>query len=82
MPQENKVEELTKLRQLLDKAKEKMAVAKSNRDRLLKDLRHLKITSVEQAREKAEELRAEAEKLDQEAVVLLDRASKMLGRFE
>jgi len=74
--------ELTQLRQKLDKAKEKLAVAKSNRDRLLKDLRQFKVGTVEQAREKAEALRAEAEKLDKEAGILLDRAAKLLEKFE
>jgi predicted nuclease with TOPRIM domain len=74
--------ELTQLRQKLDKAKEKLAIAKADHSRLLKDLRQSKTTTVEQAREKAETLRGEAEKLDQEAGTLLDRASKLLERFE
>ena len=82
MPQGNKMDELVQLRQKLDKAKEKLAVAKANRDRLLKDLRHHKLSNVEQARKKAESLRGDAEKLDGEASILLQRAAKLLERFE
>lgn len=82
MPQKSVEAQLTELRAQLGKAKERLAVAKANRERLTKELRSMKITTIEQAREKVESLQAEASKLEKEAGIFLDRAAKLLERFE
>lgn len=75
-------EQLANFKTRLAKARETLAVMKSNRERLKQDLKGFKLTDAEQARKKAEALQKEAETLDQEASVLLGRAGKLLERFD
>jgi hypothetical protein len=75
-------EQLHDLRNRLAKAKEQLAVLKSNRERLLRDPHLADITTAEEARTKAAELQAEAGAKEGEAVVLLNRAAKILERFD
>lgn len=75
-------EQLVGFKKRLSEAREKLAVLKDNRGRLLQDLKSFNVTTAEQARKKAEELKKEADALDSEATLLLSRAGKLLERFE
>lgn len=75
-------EQLARFKAKLAGARERLAVLKSDRERLVQDLKSFNVTTAEQARKKAAALQKEAEGLDQAASVLLDRAGKLLERFE
>lgn len=75
-------EQLTRFKTRVTEAKEKLAVLKSNRDRLLQDLKPFGISTVEQAKKKAVVLQKEADTLDSEVTLLLSRAGKLLERFD
>jgi predicted nuclease with TOPRIM domain len=73
---------LSDFKKRLGDAREKLAVLKDNRGRLAQELKAFNATTAEQARAKSEELEKEASALNSEAALLLDRAGKLLERFE
>lgn len=75
-------EQLSRFKNRLAEAKEKLAVLKSNRERLLQELKPSGVLTVEQAKKKAVGLQKEAESLESEATLLLNRAGKLLERFD
>ena len=82
MPRGDPENDLSGLRSKLSATKERIAVVRSNRERLLKEVKRFKVVTVEEARGMVKELESEARTLESEAETLLNRAAKLLERFD